>query len=455
MSYLSLEHKVAKFISRHQLLREDETVLVALSGGLDSMVLLYLLHRLHFKITAAHCNFKLRGEASDADEFACEAICKEMQIPFTSRHFETKVVAEEKKISIQMAARDLRYDWFKQLALSHGYGAIATAHHSNDQAETVLLNLLSGKSIESIRGIPVRNNTIIRPLLQCTKEELRQYALEKNIRWREDSSNAENHYKRNLLRNEIMPLLRQINPSVEEQLSRLAERMADWNLLAEEGISSKIAAIVEEEKDFLRIHVQRLMDHPAKKMLLWKLLSPYGFDGAVIEDMTTQPLESGKIFLSASYTLTVDRDSFLLEKTIETATAPYVLIPEGNECIILPNGVLHLSFHENKISREQLLNNNNAFLDAGLVQFPLEVRSWEEGDSFYPLGMDHPKKLSDYFIDKKIPVPEKHKKLLVTHGRDILWIIGDRIDQRYRITENTTRVLILHWQPDEHEPPFH
>lgn len=448
MTYRPLEQKVSAFILQHQLLKADETVLVAISGGLDSMVLLHILYRLQYTVRAAHCNYKLRGEASDADEFLCEATCKELQIPFLSRHFNTREIARQQQASIQMSARTLRYDWFKQLAVTHGYTAIATAHHRNDQAETLLLNIIKGKSIESLHGIPIRNNNIVRPLLNCTKEELRKYALDKNIQWREDSSNEDHTYQRNLIRWTILPLVRKINPAADEHLSRMAERMHEWNLLAEEGLKNILASCVEEKEKLILIHLQRIVDHPAKKMLLWKLLAPYGFEGAVLEDISCIPFQSGKKFFSTDYTLTYDRDCFLLEKNDNRSFTPVFIETSAIQKTSFEYGILTLDKIENQLSQEALKDAHQAFLDADLVVFPLEIRPWLEGDRFYPLGMNHTKKLSDYFIDKKIPVPEKHRKRLVVSNGKIIWIIGDRIDQRFRVTEKTKHVLHLTWIPD-------
>lgn len=446
MTYQPLEHRVLKFIKAHQLTKEGDKILVALSGGLDSMVLLHLLNRLHYTVIASHCNFNIRGEEAAADEALCEETCSELNIPYFARHFETIQYAGEKKISVQMAARELRYSWFNSLLMNHGYQHIATGHHKNDQAETILLKLISGKSIESLRGIPVRNNQIIRPLLDCTKEELLLYAKEKDIKWRDDSSNEESKYQRNFLRNEIMPLLHVLNPSIDENLSLFAERMAAWNVLAEEGISHLLATVKEEKGDLTYFDFQRIMDHPAKKMLLWKLLSPYGFEGSVIDDIACGEIHSGKKFFSSANTLTFDRNGFFLEKTAPKGDPEVHLVTRNMKSIALTEGTVQMSLITAPLSAELFKEAHSAFLDSSLLTFPLIIRNWKEGDSFYPLGMNHPKKLSDYFIDKKIPVPEKHKKLVVISGGQIVWIIDERIDHRYRITENTVEVLHLNWK---------
>ncbi len=446
MSYLPLEHKVLHFIRQHRLIKEGEKVLVALSGGIDSMVLLQLLYRLHFRVNVAHCNFKLRGKESDADEFLCEEVCKQLQIPFHQIHFDTLAYAGEKKISVQMAARELRYAWFRKLSYAHGYPVTATAHHLDDQAETVLLNLLTGKSVESMQGIPVRNNNIVRPLLNCTKEELHRYAVEKSLHWREDQSNEQNSYQRNYIRNEIMPMLQVMNPAVSGQLHTMAERMNEWNLLAEEGVHHLLSGCTEEKDGYTLFHLQPILDHPARKMLLWKLLSPYGFEGAIIQEIAHPDLQAGKKFHASPYTLRIDRNTAFLEKDgTETIENTYV-IPEKTDLLVMEKGNLKIELVPSSQIAQIPPDSNQAFIDASKLRFPLEVRGWNQGDFFYPLGMDRPKKLSDFFIDKKIPVYEKHQKHLVLSDGNIIWIIGERIDHRYRMTENTEHVLHITYE---------
>ncbi len=447
---LSLEKKVYGFLHRQRLLKKEDTVLLALSGGLDSVVLLHLLKKFGFTVGAAHCNFLLRGEEADGDEAFCTVLCREMKVPFTSRRFDTKTYAGENKMSIQMAARALRYDWFSTLVTAHGYHCIATAHHSNDQAETILLNMVSGKGIGSLAGIPVRNKNIVRPLLSCTRTELFQYASSRKLRWRDDSSNEQLKYKRNFLRKEIMPLIHVLNPAAEEQISRLGERMHEWNLLAEEGMRHILAAAVEEKESVTVIHLQRIEDHPAKKTLLWKLLSPYGFDGPVVENIAASTTQSGKSFIAGAYTLTTDRSRLLIEKTTHAASPELQIPATDGKPVQVPGGSLSLRVERGLMDPALLKNPRCACLDAARVSFPLTVRTWREGDRFYPLGMNQSRKLSDYFTDRKISLPEKRKIPLVLSGGEIIWVAGERIDQRYRITESTEEILYILWTPDEH-----
>ena len=455
VSYLKLEHKVLKFLRKDLLLNESDRILVAVSAGLDSMVLLHVLHRLHYTVSVAHCNFGLRGEESDGDDFFCEEACKRLNIPLFSKRFETENYALDKKISIQMAARELRYAWFSQLKNSHGFDRVATAHHAGDQSETVLLNLISGKGPESLRGIPARNLFLIRPLLHCSKAELEEYAIEKHIHWRNDSSNEHSDYQRNFIRHEIIPRLKSINPSLEKTLDNIAVRSEEWNLLAREAIASILENSLEETAGGWRLHLQRITDHPAAATLLWKALSPFDFEGIIIEDILSSVSLSGKEFHSATHLLTVDRGTLFIEKKQPLQANESIHIDENTTSIPLGEKLLLLQKYPMKNEGITFPKNPfEALIDADKLTYPLKIRNWQEGDFFFPLGMHHPKKLSDYFIDKKVPLPEKHRKLLLFNGDELVWIIGDRIDQRYRITENTRQILHLTLSLHEHSTTF-
>ncbi len=423
----------------------ETSILLAVSGGVDSMVMLHLFHRLHFNISVAHCNFNLRGNASEEDEKCCERICKTLDIPFYHQKFETKMVAEENGLSIQMTARELRYAWFDELLEKNKFDFVATAHHSNDQAETILMNLISGKGVSSLRGIPSKNKKTIRPLLSFSKEEILGYALEKNIEWREDESNGTTDYQRNYIRHKVLPVLQELNPSIQENLVRLGNRIEEMNFLVDEYSKSILEPCIQKHNDFVEINFSSFIHHPSKNYLIWLALKEFGFEGSSIGDIIPALHEPGKTFYSNHYILRIDRASFILEKINADFTFE-AMIPSSSQKINLPGGELLFQPTSNFEFDAAAVEENTAFIDASLLHFPLGVRTWKNGDSFFPLGMNQKKKLSDYFIDKKMSIHQKNKKLLLMNGEDIVWILGDRLDHRYRITSNTTSVLKMKWE---------
>lgn len=429
-------------------LTTEDPILLAVSGGVDSMVMLQLFHRLHFNISVAHCNFGLRGDASLEDEKICKNICEELQIPFFHQNFETEKLANEEMVSIQMAARTLRYNWFEALMHQHHFSYLATAHHSDDQSETILLNLMMGKGAGTLQGIPLKNKRIIRPMLSFSKKEIQSYALEKNIIWREDESNSTTDYQRNFIRHKVLPLLQELNPSVQESLIRLGNRMSDMNHLTEEYSKSILANYVDRHHDRVSISFNALLNHPAKNYLVWQALKEFGFEGNIIEDIIAACQDSGKTFYSKDYQLQIDRDVFIIQKI--NATFSYETnIESSTQKINLPGGWLNLQSNSPVIQNIPTREENTAYIDASLLQFPLKIRTWKSGDSFFPLGMNQKKKLSDYFIDNKTPIHQKNKKLLLMNGEDIIWILGDRLDHRYRITSSTTSILKMKWETYE------
>ena len=445
MTHSKFEQQFLNYCRKKLDLSTEYSILLAVSGGVDSMVMLHLFHRLHFNISVAHCNFNLRGNASEEDEKLCERICKTLDVPFYHQKFETKMVAEENGISIQMAARELRYAWFDELTEKNKIDLVATAHHSNDQSETILLNLISGKGVGSLRGIPSKTKKVVRPLLSFSKEEILAYATEKNIKWREDESNASTDYQRNYIRHKILPDLQELNPSIHENLVRLGNRIEEMNFLVEEYSKSILEPCIQKHRDFVEINFSSFIHHPSKNYLIWLALKEFGFEGNSIDDINAALHEPGKTFYSNQFILRIDRASFIIEK-INSNFAFEAMIPSSSQKINLPGGELLIQPTSNFEFSESAIEENTAFIDASLLQFPLGVRTWKNGDSFFPLGMNQKKKLSDYFIDKKMSIHQKNKKLLLMNGEDIVWILGDRLDHRYRITTNTTSVLKMKWE---------
>lgn len=450
MPYQPLEHQILKSIRRHRLIAENDRVLIALSGGVDSVVLLNLLHRLHFHVAAAHCNFQLRGDASDADERFCEEVCAAKNIPFFSRRFNTEQYAMNHGVSVQMAARSLRYAWFSELLQHHGFTSIATGHHLNDQAETVLMNFVHGKSANSLRGIPRRNGNIIRPLLDVPGTEILQYAAQNRLRWQTDQSNESDDYVRNFFRHQVLPVIEKVQPSAALNISRTASFLHEWNQLAVERIEQILHPCFEEREHDTLLHLQTIKQHPGAGVLLYSALSPYGFEGSILSDILAHADESGKLFHSATHTITTHRDSLVITP-LKVSNPTTVLLHAPGESVIFDNKRITANV---QVQQRSTIEHHNriALLDADNIRFPLRIRHWEKGDAFIPLGMTSSKKLSDFFIDRKISIPEKNRTPLVCSGENIIWVAGHRIDDRFKITEKTKQVLILQLETYAEQP---
>lgn len=372
-----MQKQFSEFIERKGLLRKGQPVFAAVSGGIDSMVMLHLFSTAGFDVSAVHVNFGLRGEESDEDESFVKARCAQFNIPFLSKPVATKNYATEEGVSIQMAARELRYQWFHELD-----SVVATAHHLNDSAETMLMNLVRGTGTDGLAGIPVKNRNVIRPLLFATRDDINRYAAENGITWREDESNSDDQYKRNFIRHRVMPLLRQLNPNLEETLRRNAVRVAG------------------DKSD-------------NKAGLLIKLIEPFGFNFSTAESV-------GKKFYSDTHQLVIDRDQLIISPLEEKAYSILIEVTSDK------------SFTQDP---------SIAYLDLDKIKFPLILRTWREGDSFQPLGMSGTKKVSDFLIDEKISLYEKGKTMVLISDEKIVWILGRRIADPFKITEKTKQVL--------------
>ena len=344
----------------------------------------------------------------------------------------------------------LRYQWFDELCVAHGYTSIVTAHHANDHAETILLNLIRGTGLSGLKGIAERNGNIIRPLLPFTRKELDQYALSKNLKWREDSSNQSKDYQRNLIRLEVLPILKQINPSLEKTLIDFSKIMLESSILIEEFIEHKLHGLIYEEINSTVLKTETIADHAALNSLLHPFLSKFQFNADVIATITTAIRENrtGKIFFSKNFRVLIDRNQIIITSLQNVSEELDIIVEEGNTVISLPDGLLRMQLID--LDLPIMLQNKDpktAYLDAGMLNYPLLCRRWIKGDYFYPLGLEHRQKLSDYFIDHKVPLTTKEISWVLMAGEDIAWVIGQRIDQRYRLTEKTEQVLALEWRP--------
>lgn len=435
-----MQHPLEDHISL--LCNHEQKILLAVSGGVDSMVMLHLFHKAGYKVGVAHCNFQLRGAASDEDEHFVEQVCQQLKVPFHIKRFETNNYAAVNKLSIQMAARELRYTWFHELVQSHMYDCLATAHHLNDNLETTLLNFIRGTGIMGMRGIPPKIDNTIRPLLGFTKKELVSYAKENNILWREDTSNESDDYDRNLLRHQVIPRLQELNPALEETFKRTNQRLHGAAAIFQLGLHHLHQQFVSQEKDRLTISTELLQHISFPEVVLWELLKDYGFNYTQCADAVAAANQSGKLFLSPGYQLTIDRKAWII--------AP---IPEGLKALEVKANDKKVTFGSLEMTIRR--GSNSAFsdyameaiLDADKITFPLLWRRWKEGDVFIPLGMTNKKKLSNFFIDTKVPRTDKDVATVLECNGEIIWVVGYRIDNRYKITHQTTNVLQFRVQP--------
>ena len=409
---------------------KDKKLLLAVSGGVDSMVLLDLFYKLRFDICVAHCNFQLRGKESDADELLVREICQDGYIPYFINSFDTLEFAKENKLSIQLAARKLRYDWFQELLLL-GFDFVLTAHHLDDNVETFLINFTRGTGLEGLTGIPVQNENIIRPLLPFSRDEIENYAIDNKIQWREDSSNASDKYFRNKLRHNIVPTLKELNTGFLDSFQNTLHHLQQAESLVNDASKLVFEKVVKEKGNQLEIHLKPLLEFQNYKAYLFQWLKSYGFSAwNDIYDLVDA--QSGKQVFSETHVLLKDREKLILSER-KPINKSEVFIIESIECKV--NIPLKLIF--SRFSGGKHVNANCIFVDEDKINFPLIIRKWQEGDYFYPAGMNGKKKLSKYFKDEKYSLLDKENQWLLCSEDQIIWVIGKRADQRFIATETT------------------
>lgn len=424
-------------IQRNQLGDTSTRTLLAVSGGLDSMVMLHLYHTAGFEIGVAHCNFQLRGKAANDDAMLVKETCAALNIPFYLNAFNTAEYALENGLSIQMAARELRYAWFEQLLDQHHYQYLATAHHLNDSMETVLLGWIHGGSLEAFCGIPVKNNRVVRPLLFASRESLSQYALASNVVWREDQSNQTDDYERNYIRHHVIPHLKELNPSLEQTVLRGFEKLGGDAELMFAGFEQWKNNFVTGTPSRIQVAKKGLDQNKHAPTILWRLLRLFGFNLDVCHDIVESiQAQSGKKFLSATHVLAIDRDTLVM--TPLHSGAAETIIDADQKHATLRLWKLNIARKEQPVITSSPLE---ASLDQALLKFPLRWRKWRAGDAFYPLGSNHRKKLSDFLIDMKVAVPDKENVTVLESDGEIVWVVGYRIDHRFRITDQTRQAI--------------
>ena len=421
--------KVEQFINKHKLLELNELYIVALSGGADSVTLLLLLKNAGFNVHAAHCNFHLRGDESDRDEVFCMEFCQGLGVELHRAHFDTREYAELHKLSIEMAARELRYKWFEQLRKDIGAAGICVAHHRDDSVETVLLNLVRGTGLRGLTGIQPRNGYILRPLLCVSRAEVEAFLAEKGQKYVMDSTNLEADVQRNIIRLEVLPMLRKLNPAVAENIQRTAENLTE----AQQVLSSIISSINSSNV----LNLSNLEQYSSSEYLVFEWLKKYGFNGNQVRQILDA--ETGRVVSSVTgYDVLKDRGRLIVEPALEPFRP--VRIPEEGTYILGDKERFSVSRKPRYVSKETLV----ATLDAAKVQFPLTIRRVEVGDWMQPYGMKGKKLLSDLMTDLKMTVFEKRRQLVVVDSQGIVvWLVGRRVDQRVAVTERTQEVLEL------------
>jgi tRNA(Ile)-lysidine synthase len=433
-----------KYIHDERLFHSSQRILLAVSGGADSMLMLHLFTHAGFSIAVAHCNFNLRGAESDGEEQFVADYCDKHNLAFYVKHFNTEEYALENGISIEMAARDLRYDWFDRLLDKHGLDLLATAHHQDDVIETFLINLSRGSGIKGLSGIQPKSGRIIRPMLFTNRTEILEYCTRLKIGFRTDSSNLDTVYKRNLIRQEILPLLEKVNPAFRRNALKTIGNLHETGQLFQQRINEIKAAVYSEDHQGVMIHIEKLLAFSPLRTILFELIREFGFQIEQTDDII-QSLnkESGRKFFSDEYRLVKDRE-YLLISPFVSKPDPIFYLEEDCSKVNFP---LHLSFEklERTVGFRFSTHPNVVDLDLDKLDFPLILRHWQEGEYFQPLGMTGMKKMSDFFVDEKYSIPEKESAWILASGNQLVWIVGKRLDDRFKITENTKRILRIKW----------
>ena len=436
-----------EFLNVQKLCNKSDRILLAVSGGIDSVVMTHMIHSAGYDCAVAHCNFQLRGEDSEADEAFVRELAAYLEIPFYVKHFNVDEVVANKGISVQMAARELRYDWFDELISEESFDLVATAHNKNDSVETFFLNLSRGSGIRGLKGIALRRDQIIRPMLFATRQEIEAYRQDKGIEYRQDASNFETKYLRNKIRHDVIPVMEEINPGFIESMNRSMNQLDEIHHIYLDSIERNRSALFKEHMGRITIDARKLGELHPLKTWLFELFSPYGFSRSQCEGIELiLEAGSGRRFISPSHQLYKDREHLILILNSADSFDRYYLDgPDKPSALPFPMDMEVMEREElGPIPKDPMI----ACLDLDEVQFPLTIRHWVHGDYFYPLGMKQMKKLSDYFVDNKIPVPEKERTWIMASGKKIVWIMGQRIDHRFRITETTQRVLLLRLHPN-------
>ena len=412
-------------------------LLIAVSGGVDSVVLAHLCKLSKMEFSIAHCNFNLRGEESDADEAFVKELAENMEVPFFTQSFNTLKFAENASISIQMAARELRYNWFEELSNSMEFDYTLTAHHANDNLETFLINLIRGTGPEGMQGIKDKHHQLIRPLINFSRSEIEEFANTESLKWREDSSNASDKYMRNRIRHHMVPLMQELNPQLLETFAKTQQHLNESMELVEDYMSLLYPKIISRDVFGYALDIAFLKKVPNSKQVLYQLLKSFGFtEWNDVHDL--MDAQTGKMVLSDTHRLIKDRNRLLLTEIQDESINKEYQLEKGEEFVMIPEfGTLHLT----EVEKFDKAATHSIFVPIRKLKFPLLIRKWKEGDYFVPFGMKGKKKLSDYFKDEKFSLPQKEQTWLLFSGEDLVWIINQRADNRFSVEKGDREIL--------------
>lgn len=432
-----------EFRLKNKLFNPNDRLLLAVSGGMDSMVMAELCFKHALNFAFIHCNFKLRDQESDEDEQFVKEVAGKYKVHAYCRSFDTLKHAQDAGISVQMAARELRYAYFEEIAYQHNYDRIATAHHLDDQTETFFINLLRGCGIAGLHGINLKIGRIIRPMMFATRSEIEAFVKQNEISYREDQSNAEIKYMRNKIRHEVIPPLVEINPDLQKEMARNIRRLSGVEYIYRQAIINIIEEIVSEREGMISIDIDSLMENKAAATILYEVIHPFGYKEDDIENILHGiGKQSGKRFYSQTHQLLIDRNEILIVPVSdEQDQLMEYRINRDDSFFSGP-----LNFRICTVDKKGFsipTEKDSAALDLDKLHFPLTLRKWKQGDYFFPLGMKNRKKLSDLLIDEKYPLFKKENTWVLCSENEIVWVVGERIDERFKITDHTRRVFSL------------
>ncbi len=445
---MSLLEKFKEYIKQQNLFQPKDKLLLAVSGGVDSVVLCELCKQAGYDFTIAHCNFQLRGQESERDENFVRALGEKYAVEVLIKKFDTEKYAQENKLSIQVAARELRYQWFEELVVAKSMQFILTAHHANDNIETLLMNFFKGTGINGLHGILPKQGNIIRPLLFAKKEQLSEFALTNNLGFVEDSSNASDKYTRNYFRNQLIPDLQKVFPQVDNNLLNNIDRFREIEILYQQSVDLHAKKLLQQKGNEIHIPVLKLLKTTPLHTIVYEVIKDYGFTAHQTDEVVALlKSETGKYIQSASHRILKNRNWLIIAPNANTE-AETILVEEKDKQVEYQQGKLNFELLPTTNQKPQTTN-LIAQLNASEIKFPLLLRKWKQGDYFYPLGMQKKKKISRFFIDQKLSLTQKEKTWVIEMDKKIIWVVGMRIDERFKITDNTKNILQITLTPAE------